>query len=857
VSAVDAREFAELDGLLTGALDREPAEREAWLRTQCGANGERLQRVLELVRRAANVPGWERQLDAEPMREFIAAAIEADGVESPATPERCGAWRLLRPIGRGGMADVHLGERSEAGFVQRAAIKLLAAPAQRGDSIARFEQERRILASLDDPRIARLLDGGVLDDGRPWLAMEYVDGERIDAWCDARRLDVVARVRLLREVAAAVHGAHRALVVHRDIKPANVMVTAAGHVKLLDFGIAKLLASDGAAAGEHATHTQSRVLTPHYASPEQLLGRNVTTAADVYQLGILMVELLAGVRPFHSRSDNFVELAHAVVNEDAPAPSVALGRANLPPAEVDAILRARRGTAARLRRQLRGDLDAIAQRALARQPDERYPSALQLAEDLDAWIEQRPVRARAPSLAYRLRRFASRNWLASGVAAALLLVLVAYVGTVLVQAERIRRESERNRVVSDFLVELLREADPRHTLTPQASAARVMEQGILHARERFADQPELLADLLEMGSEVEIGRGHMERAAALMGEALALRASLDADDPRITDVMGQYGRALHYSARYAEAEATLREADARWYAGGARGRAIIAMALADVLHSRGEYDEAERVLRRADAAQRASDEPPYSQALLARDLGIVLRDAGRPREARALLERALADIERQPGDNRLDAAATRAALARTLVNTGEPALARTLIEAALATQAQSYGGHHSVVGMSRHTLALATELDGDAPGAAQMMDEVIASDYANVARGNVLRAYAQLDRAWLRLALRRDAEAAQDLDLAEPVLERMRAGGHPRWAESQLARAVLDHNRGDERSALAAIERAIAHRESTFGSAHAATLEARRWLQIAAGSGAPPAARDAPRLEAQRSRMLE
>ncbi len=855
-SGVDASEFAALDALLASALDMEPAVREPWLRARCGADTTRLERALDLLRRATCVPPWEQRLDAAPLRAFIADAVEAGTAAIAPTPDCCGAWRLLEPIGRGGMADVHLGERREAGFVQRAAIKILAAAAHSAELIARFEQERRILASLDDPRIARLLDGGVLADGRPWLAMEYVDGERIDVWCDARRLDVAARVRLLREVAAAVYSAHRALVVHRDIKPANVMVTTAGHVKLLDFGIAKLLDPDLADTGGTATQTHSRALTPQYASPEQLLGKTVTSAADVYQLGLLMVELLAGVRPFHSRSDNLVELAHAVVNEDAPAPSLALTRAARTAVEVETILHARNTTAKRLRRQLRGDLDAIAQHALARLPDQRYPSALQFADDLDAWLVQRPVRARAPSFGYRLRRFASRNWLTSSVAAVLLLVLAAYLATVLVQSERIRRESELNRLVRDFLVELVREADPRRTRTPQPSAERLLDQGLVNARVRFAAQPDLLAELLRIGADVKVGRGEYARAAELMGETLALRRTLDPDDPRLTEVLAQYGRTLHYTARYADAEAALREAESRWYAHGARGTAWIPMALADVLHSRGEYVDAEALLRRADAAQRRSAAGPVAQAEVARDLGIVLRDAGRMPEARVLLAAALSDLQRLHGKNHDSSLATQAALARTLALAGEAAAARAHAQAAMATQIEVYGRNHSVIAISRHTLALADELDGRFEAGARGLDEVLALDYASTPPGNVLPAYAHLDRAWLRLAAGRDAEAASDLDAAESTLRSIRVGGHPRWAELQLARAVLSARRGDAEGARAAIGRAIAQRETLFGAHHPFALEARRWLRALDGGEVPAPAADAPRLEVRRLSLL-
>ncbi len=806
--------------------------------------------LLERLLKAADSDSWRIDSVLEYAVARSVAGVTAD------SDQQLGDWQLTQWLGRGGMAEVWLASGSGTHRDQRAAIKRLSPGLATPEFIARFEQERRILATLDDPHIARLLDGGVSADGRPWLAMEYVAGERIDAWCDARQLDLAARVRLLREVAIAVHSAHRALIVHRDIKPANVMVTTEGHVKLLDFGIAKLLDSENETAADESTQTRSRVLTPQYASPEQFLGATVTTAVDVYQLGLLMVELLCGVRPFQSRSENLVKLAHAVVSEDAPPPSQALNRAALASAEIERVLSARRTTAKRLRRQLRGDLDAIAQCAMARVPEQRYASAMQFADDLDAWLAQRTVRARAPSLGYRVRRFVSRNWLASAAAAALVLVLAAYIGTVLVQSERIRREAELNRLVRDYLVELLREADPRFTRTPQASAERVLEQGLLRARERFSAQPDLLAELLDIGGQVQVGRGDMPRAADLIGEALALRRSLDPDDPRLTAVLGQYGRALHYSGRYTQAEAALREAESRWYAQGGYGTAWIPMALADVLHSRGEYVIAQAVLRRADAAQRASAAPPAAHAELARDLGTVLRDAGHIAEARTLQRAALTRLQQMYGDANASIAATQTALAQTLVLNGEAAGARLLINTAIATQRQHYGERHAMLGISRHTLALVDELDGQIDAALRGLDDLLANNYASIAPGNVLPAYVFLDRAWLHMIVNRDQEAARDLDAAEAILWPIRDGGHPRWSALQLARAVLAMRRGDTQSARIAIGRAIAQREAQFGANNALTLEARRWLQTLDRGAAPAPAANAPRLEALHLRLL-
>ena len=770
--------------------------------------------------------------------------------------EQLGDWQLTQWLGRGGMAEVWLATGSAAHQDQRAAIKRLAPELATPELIARFEQERKILAALDDPRIARLLDGGVTADGRPWLAMEYVAGQRIDAWCDAHRLGIAARVTLLREVSIAVHSAHRALIVHRDIKPANVMVTTDGHVKLLDFGIAKLLNPEQPhAAGTH-THTRSRLLTPQYASPEQLLGATITTGADVYQLGLLMVELLAGVRPFQSRSENLIELAHAIINQDAPAPSQALKRCGLSSAEVGVIAYARRTSAKRLRRQLRGDLDAIAQCALARTPSQRYASAMQFAEDLDAWLAQRPVRARAPSLSYRLRRFLSRNWLASSVAAALILVLGAYVGTVLLQSARIQRETELNRLVRGYLVELLIEADPQHSRTSLSPTKRMIDQAMARARTRFATQPEALAQLLSIGAEVETNHGRYTRAAELIGEALTLRRGLDPSDPRLTVVMGQYGRALHYNARYAEAEAVLREAESRWYGHGPSGTAWIPMALADVLHSRGAYADAEAVLRRADAAQLRANSSAVAQADVARELGTVLRDSGRMAEARTLQYSALAQMQHLLGASHGNTVATQALLARTLVLNGEAAAGRAQAKVANALIMDRFGAHHAAVGINRHTMALADELDGHIEDAASTLDEVLAVEFADVAPGNVLPAYAQTDRAWLRLALNRDTEAMLDINAAEAVLWPIRDGGHPRWAGLQLARAVLAVRRGDFHSARAAIGRAIAQREAQFGADNPFTIEARRWLLTLDRGAAPAPAANALRLEVLRLRLL-
>jgi tRNA A-37 threonylcarbamoyl transferase component Bud32 len=847
---VDADEFAALDALLTQALDLAPDQREAWLRSQCGEDLRRWTQLSALLRRAAQPAAWERALESEPVRHLFADAL--DKAMEPELPKACGDWRLVRSIGRGGMADVFLGERVREGVVQRAAIKRLAARTQGAELIARFAQEARILATLDDPRIARLLDVGVDEVERPWLAMEYVDGERIDQWCDARRLGLAARVRLVREVAVAVHSAHRALVVHRDIKPANVLVTRDGHVKLLDFGIAKLLDPERTDAGV-ATRTEARALTPEYASPEQLLGQRITTASDVYQLGLLLVELLVGRRPHRTHDDNVLAQAHAVVHVDAPPPSVLLRTG----AGDDAgELAARRGTnLERLRRQLRGDLDAISQYALARAPQQRYPSALQFADDLDAWVERRPVRARAPSFGYRARRFVARNRVASMIGAVLVAVLVAYAVTVTLQAARIEREVELNRSVRAYLVELLAEANPLRANTPDPSAERVLEQALRHARTRFVDRPDLLAEVLGSSANVLVGRGEYANASALLEEAVALQRSADPDDPRFTMLLGAFGRSQHYVSDYAASEATLREAEARWYDDGPAGAAWIPMALADVLHTRGKFADAEQVLRRAMATQLAHGASPLAQSEVQRDLGVVLRDAGKLDEGRSLIDAALQDMHGRHGDAHGSTAVTRMVMARTLALLAQSTAARAQLDAAGPALRAIFGERTAAAGINHHTLALADEIDARIDEAIALLTKTLDEDYTSTAPMHQLSAYAHMDRAWLHLQRGHDVEAQEDVDAASRVFEAIREGGHPRLAEARIVAAILAQRRGDAAAIGAAMDDAIQRREIAFGTMHPATELAREWRRWLAGQ-APRAIPHAPPLEALRLERL-
>ena len=428
--------WRRVEELVDGALDLPAGERPSWLASACGDDRALLDDVTRLVE-AADEPN-AILTDRTPSFVELVAQVERDDREGAAAmagmPARIGAWRVVAPAGEGGMGTVYAVERDDGEYRMRAALKVVRSGLHLDAAfVRRFREERQILARLDHPNVARLLDGGVTNDGRPYYVMEFVDGAPIDRWCDARRLSIEARLALFVKVCDGVAAAHAREIVHRDLKPSNVLVTAQGEPKLLDFGIAKTLAplrytAEHALAGIDSstsvrstlTRTGERLLTPEYASPEQIRGEAVTPATDVYALGVLLYELLTGQRPYHGRNRSRHEIERAILEEAPTRPSAVATRpagepasdangGTGPSASAESIAAARGLTPNELRRRLRGDLDTIVLAALRKEPERRYDTAAALAADVRRHLEGRAVHARGDSAAYRLRVWAGRH----------------------------------------------------------------------------------------------------------------------------------------------------------------------------------------------------------------------------------------------------------------------------------------------------------------------------------------------------------------------------------------------------------------------------------------------------------------
>ena len=601
------------------------------------------------------------------------------GVDPTAPLPRAGPWQALRVLGRGGMGIVFLAERTDGAFAQNTALKLLPLDLDSAEARARFLRERGILARLQHPHIAHLIDGGLTDDGRPYFAMEYVKGEVVTAWCDARRAPVEERLRLFLTVCEAVQYAHGRLIVHRDLKPDNVLVGVTGEVKLLDFGIAKLLEEGG-----EATLTGARALTPAYAAPEQFLGEPVTAVTDVYQLGLVLYELLTGHRAHGEASDSPLVVQRRVLETDPERPSRAvlrpLTRERAP--EADALAAAEPGhwrgtTGAALARRLGGDLDAIVLKALRREPARRYESVEALRRDIADHLADRPVSARRGTRAYRAGKFGRRHWIGMAAGASVLLSLVGGLLGVVVQSriaagerDRARAAEARAAAVNDFLVrELLQSATPEKALGRPLSVVEVLANASRSVGRAFPGQPEAEAEV----------------RLALAGSYAALGHPGDAR-PHAAAAHGLLSR------RHGEASAE-----------AMRGQRL----LAELALDEGRYAEASRQAEELRARQLALLGPRHPDTLATTaTVGRALRALGKLAAAEATLREALAVARPDPGQWRL-AVELRGRLVDALTAQYKAVEAETVCREMLEIQRAQLGDAHPEVAGTLRLLAAA------------------------------------------------------------------------------------------------------------------------------------------------------
>jgi len=827
-----------IDAVFNRALEIRDDDRGVFLTAEC--NGDRALRdaVEDLLRYAAH-PG----LESPPWDEALWRSVADGGLNQPeaAIGDLIGPYRLLEELGRGGMATVYLAARDDRSYIQQVALKLFSHELGTPGLVGRFQAERQVLAGLEHPNIARLLDGGETEDGRPYLVMEHVSGVPIDEYCDKRQLDIEARLELVCTVAHAVQHAHRNLIVHRDLKPGNILVSAHGEVKLLDFGIAKQL--DPPQDLQHPpTATRHRLMTPEYASPEQARGEVVTTASDVYQLGLLLFELMVGHRAHRPADSSAAALDRAICETPSISPSTAVLASREKDEGSDVLERARsRGTKPdRLARRLRGDLDRITQMALRKEPDRRYGTVDDLAADLERHLMGFPVVARSDSLGYRAGRVISRHWVVASLATLLVVMLAVYAVTASVQSRKLRTAVAQAEAARDFLFEILRGGDrfpvarseERLRLLVERAASRLEsrideespQQDHLRAlvtdlRLALADGAgdtttrELLdigtarlladhempdsmrADLLIMMAELYRGVGVFEPAVPLLREAVSLHRELfSEDDPRLADAVRGFARTLHFAGRYGEALPLYREAlSIRRINYGEVHREVAESTknLGGVLHGMGEFEQAQPLLERAVALrERLHERDSEDLAYALRDLGDLLTDRGDYVAAEGLYRRALAIERRIYPDASEFTALTLDSFGRLELLAGRPEAAEPLLLEAWEIRRLKYEDH-PVLGISRlHLGQLALER-GNLEEAEPMLRLAAAHMTRTLGEHSSITLEARLELARL-IAARGDRELALgELGRIITIMSDQGLSGHQLVADALVATARI------------------------------------------------------------------
>lgn len=556
--------WQRIQSLFEETLDAPPAERATRLESACAGDAD--------LRRSVESLLASDQSTSDPLQDAISEAAESLLIEHQdrLVGTRVGHYRIVSILGHGGMSTVYRGERDDDQYRQVVAIKVLHHAALHPRLRSRLHSERHILATLAHPSIARLIDSGDLEDGTPYLVMEHVDGEPIDAYCDSRTLFVRERIELFLKVCEAVQFAHRNLVVHRDIKGANILVSADGAPKLLDFGIAKLLAPESLSHTVPVTRLQERILTPENAAPEQVLGRTITTATDIYALGVLLYQLLTGRSPYRLLSYSQLQLERAICMDDPMRPSQIVVAKLGSETEADrSRISDRRGLSPeRLRARLAGDLDAIVAMAMRKEPDRRYPSVEALAEDLTRHLLGNPVKARQGDWRYNTAKFLRRHLLPVLAVGAAFLGLALIAGVTLWQNHRIElareataQERDRAQQVSAFLVDVFSEADPFKAQGHTATAQELLDRGAEKILSNATLQPEVRAQLLESIGLAYRRQGLSDRAIPLFEQAVAIRrAERPLDYRRTAAALANLARALTDGGNLASAEAYLQQA---------------------------------------------------------------------------------------------------------------------------------------------------------------------------------------------------------------------------------------------------------------------------------------------------------
>lgn len=788
-----ADKWKRADAILEELFELSEEKQQVRLEEICAEDPALGERLEELLRADASAPTF---LDVNAAA-LLDRSLATEDLE--VTPRMIGPYRLLERLGHGGMGVVYLAQNMQDASAKRVAIKVLDDFLQSDRKIARFRAEQQILASLHHPGIARLYDGGFTDHGYPYLVMEYVEGLPITEFCQKHDLPIEERLRLLQDVARAVQYAHQKLVVHRDLKPANILVTERGQVKLLDFGIAKLL-------GDHTltlphTRTGEHPMTPEYAAPEQIRGEAVTTATDVYQLGVLAYEMLTDERPFQLSTRRLSALEKAVVESAVTSPSKTAER------------HARPGRA----RRLEGELDTIVLKALRKAPADRYTSADAIADDIEHFLNGRPIDARPVPRARQIRRFVAQNRSAVAVTAVILLLIITYAVTVTFQASRIaterdraQQETERAEAVAGYLSDLFEISNPNDAQDYVVTSSELLERGVDYI-DRLDDQPRMQAQLLDVLGRVNRRLGNYDTSEPLLEEALELRRTHYGDDhPTTAASLDHLGLLLSDQGEFEAAVDVLREALSIHASSPESDQVETSETmnrLAYALRRQGKHEEAEALFRESLEIREAELGTDHLQTIASKSsLGVALHMQGEFDDAEELFREVLAQRRELLVPAHPDLAMSLNNLGSLLMNRGRYGEAIPFLEEALEMRQSLFGERHPKVALTMNNLALVQRDQGAFAEAEPLFEQALEQRRELLEEDHVSIAINLFGLADLYLMTGRPAEAHSTYADALEIFEVRLPEDHSFVVRSRLGLGAAELAQGNLERAASLLE---------------------------------------------------
>ena len=749
--------WEEIQTLFDQALQQPEDSRLVFIQEACGTDAQLLRDVMMLLQAESDAPTF--------LDRTLVPSVEAHTpalISQPLNTGDClGVYRLCEEVGRGGMGGVYRAERQTGEFEQEVAIKLLGLPEdgrrETPLSLERFQHEQQTLASLNHPNIARLFDGGFAANRQPYIVMEYVRGTGINRYCDERKLGVEARLDLIMQVCTVLGFAHKNLVVHRDIKPSNILINREGQVKLLDFGIAKLL-SDQPHMG--LTRTGEAVMTPGFAAPEQIKNQLITVATDIYQLGLVLYELLCGHKAFSDQADSLYDLAR-IMSERPPRPPSEMIDASAP-------------QASGLLKSLRGDLDAIVLKALRTEPEHRYGSMQEFAADIQAHLEGRLVSARQASFRYLLQNRVRRHWRALVVTFSFILVLLAYAVTVTIQSRHIQQalkksllEARKAQQVSEFMVDIFKQSDPNVTGLDQINAQQLLEKGQQDIQVKLQDAPEIRGHMLGVLGDIYYSQGVYAQSAELLRQSLAQQRKDPSTDPiQLADTLTKLAISLSTMNQYEEAQQLLEESlaihdgvDLQVVSDQERvNHAETLNAYARLFQVRGDYDKAEQYFDRAMDLLRALPDGLNETAVALNGLGGIRHYQGRFEEALANMREVIRIQKHIHGERHTYYTMALNNLATMLTDLERFAEAADLSRKSLAIQQQMLGEGHPYLGNTLRALGILSHRQGDFDAAEDYLQQALAIKRKSHQKDNVTIAVILL---WLGAVVQDKSEFAE------------------------------------------------------------------------------------------------